>query len=392
MATGIRRRGDSYEASVYLKREKRKIRKTFPTLGAAKSWRAEAQVAAGKGALRTPKPTTLREAWTGWHEGAKAGTVLNRSGNPFKPSALRAYEGGMRLRVLPELGGAKVAEIRRADLQALVNRLHASGLSPSAIQVTLLPVRAIYRQHRDDIPANPCDGLDLPAIRSRRDRIAAPSEVEALIAVVPESDRALWATAFYAGLRRGELQGLRWEDVDLAAGVIRIERGWDAAEGEVEPKSSAGRRKVPIAATLRDYLVAHKLAAGGEGFVFTNRFPHKPFSSVASQKRADKAWKAAGLGRLTLHECRHGYASFMIDAGVNPKALQVFMGHSSITVTLDLYGHLMPGGEAEAAALADAYLEAQQQRETERARAADSDRTGAFTGASPAQRPEKALD
>jgi integrase len=185
---------------------------------------------------------------------------------------------------------------------------------------------------------------------------------------------------------------IRWEDVDLAAGVIRVERGWDAAEGEVEPKSSAGRRKVPIAAILRHYLVAHKLATGGEGFVFTRRFPDKPFSSVASQRRADKAWKATGLERLTLHECRHGYASFMIDAGVNPKALQTFMGHSSITVTLDLYGHLMPGGEAEAAALADTYLEAKQERETEKARAADLDGAGAITGASVAQGTEKPLD
>jgi integrase len=392
MATGIRKRGDSYEASIYLKREGRKVRKTFPTLAAAKAWRAEALVAASKGAMRAPKPTTLREAWTAWHEGAKAGTVLNRSGNPFKPSAIRGYEGGMRLRVLPELGGAKLSEIRRADLQALVNRLHADGLSASAIQVTLLPVRAIYRQHREDVPVNPCDGLDLPAIRSRRDRIPTPSEVEALIAALPESDRALWATAFYAGLRRGELQGLRWDDVDLASGVIRIERGWDAAEGEIEPKSSAGRRKVPITAVLRDHLDEHRLRSGGEGFVFTHRFPDTPFSSVASQRRADKAWKVAGLGRLTLHECRHGYASFMIDAGVNAKALSVFMGHSSITVTLDLYGHLLPGGEAEAAALADTYLEAQQEREVERARAADSDRTGAFTGASLAPEAEKALD
>jgi integrase len=148
----------------------------------------------------------------------------------------------------------------------------------------------------------------------------------------------------------------------------------------------AGRRKVPIPAVLRDYLIAYKLATGGQGIVFTRSDPCQPFSSVASQKRADKAWEAAGLGRLTLHECRHSYASFMIDAGVNPKALQTFMGHSSITVTLDLYGHLMPGGEAEAAALADTYLKAQEDRAAEQARA------GAVTGASLALVADKPLD
>lgn len=272
---------------------------------------------------------------------------------------------------------------------ALVNRLHAGGLSPSAIQVTLLPVRAIYRQHRDDIPINPCEGLDLPAIRGRREKIADPREAVKLIAALPESDRALWATAFYGGLRRGELQGLRWEDVDLAAGVIRVERGWDVVDGAIEPKSSAGRRRVPIPVALRDHLIAHKLATGGEGIVFTRSDPDQPFSSVASQKRADKAWRAAGLGRLTLHECRHSYASFMIDAGVNSKALQT-MGHSSITVTLDLYGHLLPGSEAEAAALADTYLQAQEDRDHDQARAADP--TGADTGASLALTADKPLD
>lgn len=111
MTTGIRKRGSSYEASVYLKREGRKLRRTFPTFAAAKAWRAEALTAARKGALRTPKPTTVREAWEEWHEGAKAGTIRNRSGDPYKPSALRSYEAAMRLRVLPELGDAKLADL-----------------------------------------------------------------------------------------------------------------------------------------------------------------------------------------------------------------------------------------------------------------------------------------
>ena len=73
-------------------------------------------------------------------------------------------------------------------------------------------------------------------------------------------------------------------------------------------------------------------------------------------KRADDAWKAAGLERVTLHECRHIYASFAIAAGVNAKALSTYMGHANIAITLDRYGHLMPGNEAEAATLLDAFL------------------------------------
>jgi integrase len=78
--------------------------------------------------------------------------------------------------------------------------------------------------------------------------------------------------------------------------------------------------------------------------------------SWAAQARADRAWKDAELARLTLHEARHTFASLMIAAGVNSKALAVYMGHASATITLDRYGHLMPGNEEEAAGLLDGYL------------------------------------
>jgi Phage integrase family len=88
------------------------------------------------------------------------------------------------------------------------------------------------------------------------------------------------------------------------------------------------------------------------------------------QDRADTAWAKAGLERITPHECRHTFASLMIAAGVNAKALSTFMGHANISITLDRYGHLMPGSEAEAAGLLDAYLAA------DRARAEDAARSG----------------
>jgi hypothetical protein len=112
-------------------------------------------------------------------------------------------------------------------------------------------------------------------------------------------------------------------------------------------------------------------------------------------KRADRAWEAAGLERITLHECRHTFASLMIAAGVNAKALQSLMGHANISITLDRYGHLMPGSESEAAGLLDAYLAAQRRRDEEDARAAggvqDLCLTGAPTGARVAHGDSKPL-
>jgi len=202
------------------------------------------------------------------------------------------------------------------------------------------------------VSLNPTAGLALPAVEGRRDRIASPAEAKALLAALDDvRDRALWATAFYAGLRCGELMALRWGDVDFAAGVIRVDRAYDPKAREfVSPKSKAGVRRVPIPTVLKQYLVAIRRASG---LVFGG---DAPFDYWRTVERVKRAWRDAGLEPVGLHEARHTYASLMIAAGVNAKALATFMGHASITVTLDRYGHLMPGSEDEAAGMLDRYL------------------------------------
>ncbi|MGI8461205.1 MAG: tyrosine-type recombinase/integrase [Solirubrobacterales bacterium] len=347
----------TYQASVWSAGDGRRIKKSFPTLAEAKAWRVDAQGAIRRGTMRAPSQLTLREVAEAWLPGARKGSIRNRSGDRYKPSVIRTYEISLRLRVLPELGGRKLSEIRRADLQDFADRLLAAGTDASTIRNTLMPLRAILRRSvaRGDIAVNPTSGLELPAVRGRRDRIASPEESSKLVGALPERDRALWATALYGGLRRGELQALRWDDVDLAKGVIRIERAWDVREGEIEPKSRAGRRTVPIAAVLRDYLVEDKQRRDGDGLVF-GRPDGKAFDGSTVDARAKAAWRNAGLAPITLHEARHTFASLMIAAGVNAKALATYMGHASVTITYDRYGHLMPGNEDEAAALLDAYL------------------------------------
>ncbi len=157
------------------------------------------------------------------------------------------------------------------------------------------------------------------------------------------------------GLRLGELQALRWEDVDLERGLLRVRHSWDRHEGLVAPKSKAGIRSVPIASLLREHLVGHRGLSSVTTYVFGRR-DDLPFSASGLVDRAYRTWKRNGLVRTGLHECRHTFASLMVAAGVNIKALQTFMGHTSITVTIDLYGHMLPGSEDEAAALLDCYL------------------------------------
>jgi integrase len=107
---------------------------------------------------------------------------------------------------------------------------------------------------------------------------------------------------------------------------------------------------------LRDYLDQHLLLLGWqEGLVF-GKSSSSPFTSTPLETRAKRAWKDAGIDPIILHECRHTFASLMIAAGVNAKAISTYMGHSNISITLDIYGHLMPGNEGEAAGMVDAYL------------------------------------
>ncbi|HEX4305308.1 MAG TPA: site-specific integrase [Solirubrobacterales bacterium] len=376
MATGIRRRHSKgcasvagrrcdckagWEASVFLKREGKKIRKTFTKESEARAWRSEAITAAAAGKLKTATTLTVTEAAWLWLEAADTGAVRDRAGKVFKPSTLRSYRSALRLRVLKEFGAVRLSELRRGDVQAFVDRLLGEGKAPSTIANTLDPLRAIYRHaiRRELVAVNPTAELELPAADGRRERIASPSEAAALVAVVAAADRPLWATAFYAGLRRGELQALRWSDVDLGRSEIHVRRSWDEEAGAVEPKSKAGVRTVPILGVLRDHLDTLKATGrpAGDDLVFGSG-PVTPFPASSVSKRARAAFKASPLKAITLHECRHTFASLLIHAGVNAKAIQTFMGHATIQMTFDQYGHLMPGSRDQARELVDAYLDA----------------------------------
>ena len=359
MSTGIRNRGSSYEASVWVARDEKRIRKTLPSLKEARAWRARTTEAVNAGTVRASSSTTLRQAWEEWLEGARSGLIRTRSGDRYKPSALSGYDGSMRKHVLDQLGEERLGKLSRQQLQDLADGLLRDGRDPSTIRNTLMPLRALYRRllQRGEIAVNPTAGLCLPAVRGKRDRIVTPEQATRLLEALPEAQRALWATALYAGLRRGELMALRFEDVDFKKGLIRVERSYDVTSHVfVEPKSRAGWRTVPLASLLRGYLLGAKLRSGrSSGLVFSEE-GERVFDQrkVALQARA--SWQKRKLETITLHEARHTFASLMIRAGVNVKALASYMGHASITITLDRYGHLLPGNESEAASLLDDYL------------------------------------
>lgn len=347
-----------YRVVVYDASSGRKVSKTFKAASEARGWRASARAMAAKGVRLAGTDVAVSEAAEAFVEGMRSGSIRTRTGDPYKPGVVREYERSLRLHILPEVGGAKLARLQRRDLQRLVDELLARGADPSTVRNALRPLQVICRRAMEDgdLAVNPSERLRLPAVRGRRERIASPAEARDLISALPAADRAPWGCAFYAGLRRGELRALEWKHVDLEVGIIKIELSMNGYGDAGAPKSRAGRRHVPIIAALRGLMVEHALVTGrDEGLVFGST-RNQPFTPTAIRRRAGTAWRRAGFDPIGLHECRHTFASMLIAAGVNAKAISSYLGHASIQTTFDRYGHLMPGNEDEAVALVDAYL------------------------------------
>jgi integrase len=361
-----------------LKRGK-KIKKTFSGNGAlteAKRWRAKAttQIDEGKSVARSR--LTLSEAVDQWLAGAEAEPpiVLTRGGQPYKPSVLRGYRYDLKQHVIRDLGPVRLSDVRRGDLQKLVDRMIGKGLSGSKVRNAIVALRVVYRWavERELVASNPTLELRVPTGSNVRDRAATAAEAAELLAALPDDVRPVYATAFYAGLRRGELRGLRWSDVDLANGLIHVRRGWDDVAGEIAPKSAKGTRNVPIVALLHDELARHKTSGdprAGE-YVFGSKHA-QPFTPSNMRKRAAKAWEAENTTRaeeakkkgddpvllvpIGLHECRHTFVSMLADAGLPLEQIGDYVGHSS-TFMVDRYRHLLAGHEDATRRLVDAYL------------------------------------
>jgi integrase len=360
----------TYQAWVWSSADHKKIYRSFSgkgALAAAKGWRTDATKGVRDKTMRAPLRLSLREAEDAWLAAAESGEIRSRNRQPFKPSTLRGYRHDVETYVYPDLGARRLADVGADDLQALVDRLLATGMSASKARNVIVPLQSLYRRHRRQVPLDPTDGLDLPESGGRRERAASPAEAARLLDALPEEDQALWATAFYGGLRRGELRALRDEDIDLTANVIHVRRGWDDVQGAIDPKSQKGARDVPLAAVLRRYLLEHRARTGRRGTdLFFGRTAFDPFTPTHIRKRARAAWAATVIGEffagrsaqlepIGLHECRHTYVSLMHAAGIPLERIGDYVGHSSSYMT-DRYRHLIEGQRDADAERFDALL------------------------------------
>jgi hypothetical protein len=241
----------------------------------------------------------MQEAGNDLVDGIRSGRIFDRSGRPYKPSTMGGYEAHLRKYILPQLAYRRLSSITRRDLQALLERLQGEphNLSGSTIRNVLCPLQVIFGRavHDERIAstrrlASGCRRRAGSAIgsraRRRRGRCSRHCRTRTGRFGRPRSTPAFAAAS---------CRPLCWRCVDFERRVVRVEKSWDQYVGEIEVKTDAGRRTVPMADSLRRELAAHKLRTGGsdEALVF-GRSAAEAFSPSTVNIRARVAWKAAG--------------------------------------------------------------------------------------------------
>jgi integrase len=275
-----------------------------------------------------------------------------------KPSTVTGYRWIVDGQILPVLGARRLEDVTTADVEDWLATL---DVKPSSRSKALVVLNGIFKRARrvHGLPTNPVADVEKPSIRASGDiDVFSPEEVWALVrAAADEQDAAIFLTAAFSGLRRGELVALRWRDVDFSAHVIRV-RGNYAAGVLTTPKSGK-IRSVPLAPD-----VASTLARLGSRGLLTDQddlvFPGQSgtyLDASALRRRYLVALQKAGLRRLRFHDLRHTFGTRMI-ARADIRRVQEWMGHADVQTTMK-YLHYAPRPEdAELVAQAFALEEA----------------------------------
>ncbi|MEQ8251887.1 MAG: site-specific integrase [Oceanibaculum nanhaiense] len=287
---------------------------------------------------------------------------LAREAGGKRPPRTIAFDGGV--------GGVKLAQLTAARVGDFRDRLRDAGVSVPTARKILGTLQLIleYAISRDMLATNPARGVKVIGRRDEGPRKIVPPSKEVLrrlIEVADEDFRLVLIFASATGLRAGELHALRWRHIDLARGEVTVETRVDAYGQEDVTKTAAGMRTVPLGAAVVAMLKQWKLKAEWsrpDDLVFPNRrggyTGHDNmvkrkflplFDRLAALHEAEPEKYPPAPARFNWHALRHFAVSCWIEAGLNPKTVQTFAGHSSLQVTMDRYGHLFRSEDHKAA-------------------------------------------
>jgi integrase len=320
------------------------------------SWLADAELAAELEATGPRSGASLETLGDEWLNGVEAGTIGRRrgKGKAYSETTIAGYRRSWRHFVRPEFGPMVAEEISEVEWQMWVDQLSREGLSRSRIANHVSVASSIYAwalsPSRRYVTRNPLRMVELPPNDEKpRLRVALVPEAEQLLAVLSPEDRVPYAIACYAGLRRAEIQRLEWPEVlddgKIASHIL-----------VVRAKSEAGtQRRPPIAEPLRAILSEAWLR---QGRPTTGSVCERSVMSGKLASAATAAWEKAGMQRITLHECRHTYASMLMAAHYTVKEIMEYMGHADLQM-VNRYVKLLPQPRDDnAAARLNDYLRA----------------------------------
>jgi integrase len=295
----------------------------------------------------------------------------------LEPYTIVTYQQALDGYVLPEFGVRKVGSITHESVQTWVNRLQRTHLSAATVHKAYRVLRTAMGDavRLGSIAANPCTNIQLPRVPRHEMIVLTGEEVAALAEKITPRYRMLVYFAAYTGCRAGEIVALRRKDIDLLRGVVQIRRSVKDVHGRlIEGDTKTHERRTISLPRFLNAMLAEHLAkplggAGPDAFVFVSstgrqlrhgnfyRRHYKPAVQgrlATSRRAAVPGAVPAEKAALRFHDLRHTAASLAIQAGAHPKLISARLGHSSITITLDRYGHLFPSVEASLADALDA--------------------------------------
>jgi integrase len=287
-------------------------------------------------------------------------------------STYKSYRDIVRLHLAPDLGHISVAKLAPVDIQRFLNAKLESGLSPRRVQYLHAVLRrALVTAERWGMASrNVAKLVDPPRVRRPEIRPLTPDQARQLIeAAADDRLRALWITALGTGMRQGELLALRWDNVDLESRRLEVKATLARVEGRLvrlEPKTERSRRTLALPEVVAAALRAHRtrqrmerLVAGprwvDSGHVFATTIG-TPLEAAAVTRAFHAALLHAGLSRGRFHDLRHAAATFLLAQGFTLEDAKNLLGHSSIVLTSNTYGHVLERRMNQVAAGLDAVL------------------------------------
>lgn len=275
----------------------------------------------------------------------------------FKPSSLEHARTEIRVHIKPFFGDQIVGTIEPSRCQAYLGLRRKEGAAPSTIKRELNLIKSMFRQAVVENYANesPAAKIRNPVIEPREMECLSRDQVIAFLNAVPPGYRLMMAIAVLMGLRVGEYTALKWEDVDFGNHVIIVKKSMHNGKPN-SPKTKCSRRSVDMPPDVEKALRARRdlLKPEQTDLIFSTA-NGKPYERSNIRSRILlPALEKAHLPQIRLHDLRHTYAALMIAQGAPMKYIQEMMGHSSIRVTMDLYGHLLQNvRDKEAKVLSD---------------------------------------